>query len=144
MVSKAALAAAEQRAASAAKKQAAATQDSAAAFEGIVKIAAKKVRDMESSSSALFSREELDAIPKFGTEELTTGKVLGKGGFGTVREIRSIKCSAGGSMRAASSFREEDVEQGLQDREFIAAHCLREDGDARYCVKVNRIAHCSL
>jgi hypothetical protein len=37
------------------------------------------------------SVESVDEYPKFSFDELTLGKVLGKGGFGTVSEVKAFK-----------------------------------------------------
>ena len=66
--------------------------------------------------------------------------MLGKGGFGTVKEIRAIECKADGGGAAVSSRSlksHEDEEQAKEDKRFIADHCLRDSGDARYCLKVS-------
>ena len=52
-------------------------------LERINKIATMKIKSMEKDSNFL-SKEATDVIPQFGTDELEMGKVLGKGGFGTV------------------------------------------------------------
>ena len=136
MVSKAALAAAEARAASAAKMEAASTQLAASTLEKVTAIATKKIQDMEKNSK-FFAKDSLDVIPKFAADELSLGKVLGKGGFGTVKEIRSINCKDTTDLGSnPQSFEPGDDEQAKQDRKFIADHCLRDGGDARYCIKV--------
>lgn len=62
------------------------------------------------------------AFPTFARSNLNLGKVLGKGGFGTVYEVRGVKTN--------SKTRSDECQ-------FIATHCLREDsGDARYAIKV--------
>ena len=160
MVSAAAQAAMEARRASEAKQQEDAYKKSAVTLERASKMAEKKIADME-ANSALFSKEALDVIPKFVADELTMGRILGKGGFGTVKEIKNIQCKAvavdgkgkGGKAAAQAptgeggfdefmSFiePEEDTkakEQELQDKKFIADHCIRDGGDSRYCIKVS-------
>eukprot|EP00529_Nitzschia_sp_RCC80_P023815 CAMPEP_0113498982 /NCGR_PEP_ID=MMETSP0014_2-20120614/31492_1 /TAXON_ID=2857 /ORGANISM="Nitzschia sp." /LENGTH=460 /DNA_ID=CAMNT_0000393101 /DNA_START=115 /DNA_END=1497 /DNA_ORIENTATION=+ /assembly_acc=CAM_ASM_000159 len=98
-------------------------------------------------------------FPKFTKSELSLGKVLGKGGFGTVYEVRAFdasktnssntdkKLSEGASRTAlqkAASTRgsfmgridDEEVEQNqMESRKFIAGHCLRKSGEARYAAK---------
>ena len=137
MVSKAAQAAAAQQRSSTASQQAVAWKNATATLEKVAAFAATKIDSMEANSHFL-TKDRLDVIPKFVVEELTMGRVLGKGGFGTVNEIRSIKCDASGHNPAASSFvHDEDAkEQESQDRKFIASHCIRDGGDARYCIKV--------
>ena len=134
MVSKAAQAAAARRAASASRKDSDAWAAASATLHKVAQIADRKIESME-ADSRLFTKDQLAVIPTFVVGELTVGKVLGKGGFGTVKEVRAITCKEGGGPAAASS--DEDEEQALQDKQFIADHCLRETGDARYCLKVS-------
>ena len=97
--------------------------------------AKEKVAQTE-ANSALFDKEMLDAIPKFSKEELTLGKVLGKGGFGTVTEVRSISVT---SSTSDSKKPDGAEDREYQDRAFIAKHAIREGGegggDSRYCIK---------
>ena len=66
--------------------------------------------------------DNISNFPTFGRSNLNLGKVLGKGGFGTVYEVRGVKI---------------DSKSGSDECLFIAKHCLREDsGDARYAIKV--------
>jgi len=87
--------------------------------------------------------------PKFDFSELTIGKVLGKGGFGTVSEVRGFDTSnetrhskfpmikAKSDVMHKKNLRDDEVEQGaMESRKFIADHCIRNGGDARYAVKV--------
>ena len=85
--------------------------------------------------------------------ELALGKVLGKGGFGTVSEIRAFSAEeqsqpvadlkrpsfvkAYSSRSAFKNVADKEVTHGeVESRKFIAKHCLRNGGDARYAVKV--------
>lgn len=71
------------------------------------------------------------SYPRFRKDELTTGKLLGKGSFGTVHEIRSFD-----PQRKQGVVASEDEEAGgMESRQFIAKHCIRQGGDARYAVK---------
>lgn len=149
MVSKAAQAAAAQRTVSTSDKQADAWKKHSAQLEKIAAIATHKINDLE-NNSLLFKKEQLDVIPKFLVEELTMGRVLGKGGFGTVNEIREIKCKKAkadaGPVDEERSFLKDEEDDGTrkdqehQDKKFIADHCIREGGDARYCIKVRGIS----
>jgi len=71
--------------------------------------------------------ENAETFPQFAWDELNLGAVLGKGGFGTVSEIRGFKIAT------------EESEPGGPEKEdsrsFLAAHCIREGGDCRYAVK---------
>jgi serine/threonine protein kinase len=82
-------------------------------------------------------------FPKFSKDELKLGKVLGKGGFGTVYEVRGFESGKAvptkklvSSRNVIAGLHDEEVERGeLESRKFIADHCLRNNNDARYAVK---------
>lgn len=81
--------------------------------------------------STLDSLDNMD-IPHFTIDELITGKFLGQGGFSKVEEIRGIRESGKRSqLRRTNSMAVDDKES----RAFIAAHCIRPSGDARYAIK---------
>ena len=82
-------------------------------------------------------------------DELTLGKVLGKGGFGTVWEIRAFSAEEPiNAIRRSSIIKpfgsktfdvseDKEVDAGqVESRKFIAKHCIRNGGDARYAVKI--------
>jgi hypothetical protein len=75
-----------------------------------------------------------DDYPKFKLEELQIGKFLGKGGFGTVKEVRAFNIGAP-QMRKKASGPDAVADDGLESRMFIAEHCIRNGGKARYAVK---------
>ena len=102
-------------------------------------------------------------LPCFEWSELFVGKVLGKGGFGTVREIKGFQLSPKGesapesrdehdghhttstsrrstimsAIHAPPPLIDDEVESGeFESRKFIADHCIRNGGDARYAVKI--------
>jgi serine/threonine protein kinase len=131
MVSKAAQAAYEQQRAAAAKVKTAAAR--ASLPNNLLDHVERKIATMKSESQ-YFDEEDLAVMPKFELEELTLGRVLGRGGFGTVSEIRSIHC-VGTASNPAGSDQEGDIEQEQQDKKFIADHCIRVGGDARYAIK---------
>jgi serine/threonine protein kinase len=105
--------------------------------------------------------DQSSTFPSFTRQELTLGKVLGKGGFGTVSEVRAFAVvDAAEEEPAAASSKESDNDKEEEDdddvflsginqqqtesRRFIAKHCLRESssgggggnvGDARYAIK---------
>jgi len=77
-------------------------------------------------------------FPKFKFEELEIGKFLGKGGFGTVKEVRAFKIGVKHeNLRPNRRGSGPDAvpDDGVESRKFIAEHCIRNGGDARYAVK---------
>jgi hypothetical protein len=95
-------------------------------------------------------------FPKFFKSELTLGKILGKGGFGTVYEVRGFDASSSNaeqqtatgattttlqravSERGTVRGKVDDVElqaDQMESRKFIAEHCVRNSGVARYAAK---------
>ncbi|KAL7469906.1 hypothetical protein ACHAXS_010154 [Conticribra weissflogii] len=131
MVSSAAKIAAEQLRISAIEKASAKDAVAKDVFEKCSKYATEKVESMK-ANSMLFCDDSLATIPTFSLDELVLGKVLGKGGFGTVNEIRGFKCS-GPAVHEKDDCDSED--QMFQDKKFIADHCIRDGGDARYAIK---------
>jgi len=80
--------------------------------------------------------DNTDHFPKFFKSELVMGKMLGKGGFGTVMEIRGFNV-AGVAAKKGKKGQDDDemAHGGMENKKFIAEHCLRNGGDARYAVK---------
>jgi serine/threonine protein kinase len=80
--------------------------------------------------------DKTDDFPKFEKSELGMGKLLGKGGFGTVVEVSSFKIA---NTSLTKNVRDDDEDEGMENKKFIAEHCLRKGGnskgDARYAVK---------
>jgi serine/threonine protein kinase len=93
-------------------------------------------------------------FPHFALEELAFGKILGKGGFGTVWEVKEFDCSEAVSAKVQKlqkgtkepfedsstsiSWDDKDVTpvDQMECRKFIAEHCIRKPSrDARYAVK---------
>ena len=105
-------------------------------LEDLLSYAEDKIAEMKSESQ-YFEEEDLAVIPKFELDEFSLGRVLGKGGFGTVSEIKSITCASArtGTQDSVPQEEDGDIEQKHQDKQFIADHCIREGGDARYAIK---------
>ena len=100
-------------------------------LEKMATTAKKKIKSLESKSQ-LFSKAQFDVIPKFALDEVTLGRILGKGNFGTVQEIRAINCKVGDGVNGRMKV------HAIEDKKFLADHCLREGGDSSYCIKVSR------
>ena len=79
--------------------------------------------------------DHTDVYPRFLTAELVMGKVLGEGGFGVVHEIRSFKIEHDKRRGTTKKGDHEVDDLEHQEREFLAEHCIRDGGDARYAVK---------
>lgn len=81
--------------------------------------------------------------PKFLLDEITLGRVLGKGGFGTVHEVRDfdvegVEETNHGDEDDGGDAEDELVHKGgsgSDARSFLATHCLRKNKDARYAIK---------
>lgn len=104
------------------------------------KYAEKTVKEMYAKSHI---KENSSTFPKFAKDELHLGKVLGKGGFGTVYEVRGFEAGKRvptkmfvSSRNVVAGADDEEVTKGeMESRKFIADHCLRNNNDARYAVK---------
>lgn len=79
-------------------------------------------------------------FPTFDLQELALGRVLGRGGFSTVWEVRAILVDE--TNDPSASFRSDSMgshsfEHGIESRKFIARYCLRgKNGEARYAIKM--------
>lgn len=65
-------------------------------------------------------------FPTFDKEQLQIGPVLGKGRFGTVYEVVGVKVQN----------EPNDEKWEIDERQFISDHCKRDNGDARYAIKL--------
>lgn len=95
----------------------------------------------DDSAHFMFAKERLSLFPKLDYDELELGSVLGRGQFGVVSEIKSVRLA----RRASDSDEVEKAEnEENQDRAFIANHCTRnESKEARYAVKLLNQEHLS-
>jgi serine/threonine protein kinase len=80
--------------------------------------------------------DKAGTYPKFDKEQLKLGKVLGKGGFGTVYEVRGIQLIDDNKNKI-------NDESSPEECKFIADHCIRDKddsngggGDTRYAIKI--------
>lgn len=94
--------------------------------------------------------DKVPLFPKFDKKECQLGKVLGKGGFGTVYEIRSFTVDGIKVKQSKKGFSDDldeteyemggasgrDSSREARARQFIAQHCLRNNSDARYALKI--------
>jgi len=119
------------------------------------KYAEDKVNELFANSVI---KDKSGDFPKFEKKELIVGKVLGRGGFGTVCEVHgfdasklspkppSLKKKIAASTRKLMTSTSDLVEDEVDDdeaqqagqaeyRKFIADNCTRKNGDARYAIK---------
>lgn len=106
------------------------TPPSAESIREAGKAYAKKTVDQLFAESTI--QDHAGTYPKFEPTELSLGKVLGKGGFGTVSEVRSFQVTDQDEKKEEADAEKEQQESRL----FIAEHCIRDGGDARYAIKV--------
>ena len=102
---------------------------------------AKDVVEKKTKDSVILDVKAEERIPKFQLKELTIGKVLGRGGFCVVNEITKITLSKdGGATTSSSANNKSDDEHYIanvvQDRAFMAQHCIRQGKDYRYAIKM--------
>ena len=59
-------------------------------------------------------------LPKFKLGEINAGRVLQRGSFGTIREIRSIRCDCDGTLVCADSSDDDEPDRQLaQDKKLL-------------------------
>lgn len=109
------------------------------------------VRDFGGNGNHRIS-EETRKLPKFKQEEITKGRLLGRGGFGVVFEVTRFDIPIGQTLTAKQLERTESPslydqeivachQSATEGRMFIAEHCHRhrnQTEEARYAVKTLR------
>jgi len=80
-------------------------------------------------------KDHANEYPAFSKEELTMGKFLGKGGFGSVYDVLAFKDGSAHPLKGKRAEKDDEA-SGVESRRFIAEHCHRNDGDARYAVRL--------
>jgi len=94
---------------------------------------ARDVVEKKTKGSVILDGEAEERIPKFSLSELQIGRVLGRGGFCAVSEITKINLDSKFSTEKedednthnSSLIDEHHIYNIVQDRQFMATHCLR-------------------
>jgi len=89
-------------------------------------------------TSAIIDEDALERMPKFDKNELTIGRVLGRGGFCVVSEIKAIRLADGEASRRVPADQDDEhqVANAVQDRSFMQHNYLRGGKDTRYAIKI--------
>jgi hypothetical protein len=106
--------------------------------EGHLLVQAKKVIDRKSAETSIFDMEAEHRIPKLDSNEISIGKVLGRGGFCKVSEVVKIALKDGIAAKCEKERIQHDEQHFasvLQDRDFMQAYYLRKGTDYRYAIK---------
>lgn len=112
--------------------------------EGHLLSVAEGVVKEKTFGSALLCKDTEERIPKFQLQELSIGRVLGRGGFCVVHEVTGITLSKSESASSSSNGRSKGLTQSVdehhahnifQDRSFMSTHCIRKGKDCRYAIK---------
>mmetsp|Transcript_32595 Transcript_32595/g.79083 ORF Transcript_32595/g.79083 Transcript_32595/m.79083 type:complete len:295 (+) Transcript_32595:56-940(+) len=98
---------------------------------------AKGLVEKKTKDSKILDAELESRIPKFDVGELSIGRVLGRGGFCVVKEVTKIVLQKGADdgSGARKSDDEHYIHNIVQDRGFMAQHCIRQGKDFRYAIK---------
>lgn len=96
---------------------------------------AKGVVEKKTVDSVLLDPHAEDRIPKFQLKELKLGRVLGRGGFCVVNEVTNITLLDEDKSAHGVSKDEHYIHNIVQDRGFMASHCIRQQKDCRYAIK---------
>eukprot|EP00538_Stauroneis_constricta_P006707 CAMPEP_0119556492 /NCGR_PEP_ID=MMETSP1352-20130426/8424_1 /TAXON_ID=265584 /ORGANISM="Stauroneis constricta, Strain CCMP1120" /LENGTH=413 /DNA_ID=CAMNT_0007603455 /DNA_START=244 /DNA_END=1485 /DNA_ORIENTATION=+ len=110
---------------------------------------AKEVVERKTADSIVLDETAERRIPKFEFNELTLGRVLGRGGFCVVNEVTGITLHTNNDSNnnnnnnnpASNNTNNNDDDEHyihniVQDRSFMSDHCIRQGKDCRYAIKI--------
>ncbi|KAL3941928.1 MAG: hypothetical protein SGBAC_003784 [Bacillariaceae sp.] len=98
---------------------------------------AKSLYEENLSECRFVAQENVAEIPRFLRKEVAEGLILGTGGFAKVYGAKgfSLTIEEEKEFNESACF-DESVDNGeFKSRNFIARHCHRSNGDARYAIK---------
>uniref|UniRef100_A0A7S1YST7 Protein kinase domain-containing protein n=1 Tax=Ditylum brightwellii TaxID=49249 RepID=A0A7S1YST7_9STRA len=100
---------------------------------------AKEIIEKLSQRTNCFEEEREQLFPRFERKELQLSRVLGRGGFCVVNEVKGIKLDSGSAAAKDEAARNKDKELSQYEeaftRDFVATRSLREGKVARYAIK---------
>mmetsp|Transcript_16430 Transcript_16430/g.45203 ORF Transcript_16430/g.45203 Transcript_16430/m.45203 type:complete len:404 (-) Transcript_16430:2176-3387(-) len=101
--------------------------------------AAQRETSKALAASRILSKEAEQRIPRFEkSEELVVGKILGRGGFCQVSDIKQVSIAAKTETTTAvinDSGQCSQHDNFFQDRSFMASHYIRDGRRYRYAIK---------
>lgn len=74
-------------------------------------------------------------LPTFASGEIVAGKWLGRGRFSTVEEVIDVRLRTGDVWKRRVQRSNSIAKDDKESRAFIADHCVRPSGEARYAIK---------
>ena len=98
--------------------------------------AAKCLYEENLSRCRFAAQENVVDIPRFLKKEVAEGLILGTGGFASVYGAKGFFLVVEEGQKVTADEFDEAVDDGeIESRHFIARHCHRVNGDARYAIK---------
>lgn len=112
--------------------------------ELLLKTASDVVRKVQKKST-FFDPQREAVFPHFDMNELVLGRVLGRGAFSAVREVKKIDLNRSGRgamieknkvhQTSGESDREDEAYMRAFSRDFVSGRCVKGE-DARYAIKI--------
>ncbi|CAJ1934965.1 unnamed protein product [Cylindrotheca closterium] len=98
---------------------------------------AKSLYEENLSKCRFAAQENVAEIPRFLKKEIAEGLILGNGGFATVYSVKgfSLTSEEGKEVKNSAGLDDSVDNEEIESRNFIARHCHRNNGDARYAIK---------
>lgn len=104
----------------------------------LLKLAEELINE-KTKKTIVLDEDAVERMPKFDMNELAIGKVLGKGAFCVVSEIKAMHLGDGQAAHMSEPTHVDDcphLVNIVQDRNFMQSNYLRNGKDARYAIKI--------